>query len=381
MYFVHIGVDARNLSLNPTGLGRYTFEVSKKMLEMPGEHLSFFSASFLNDKIVDCLRPSTFKMGRANNRLSRMIDSQVKFPWWAKQLSIDLFWGCAHRIPHLLPDSIARVLTVHDLVFKYAPQTMRPLSLSIEKRLMPKAIAMADLVMADSQSTAKGIAEVFPQLAHKVRVVHLGVSDLPSSSNLETLLTLNISKPYFLFVGTIEPRKNLDRLLKAFALVPESFRKQFSLVIAGGKGWGDVNLEKLIREYELKDSVKLLGYVTDQELAALYSHARFLAMPSLYEGFGLPLLEAMQYGTPVLTSHEGSMAEVVEDGGLLIDPFSVESISAGIQEMLADDNLVKTLGDNARRRAQDFSWDKCAAETMNVFKEAIVLRDIRMSRS
>jgi len=103
-------------------------------------------------------------------------------------------------------------------------------------------------------------------------------------------------------------------------------------------------------------------------------------MPSIYEGFGLPLVEAMQYGTPVLTSHEGSMAEVAGEGGVLIDPYSVESISAGIEKMLADDELIKTLGGNAMRRAKDFSWDRCAAETMAVFKEAMVLRNIRMPR-
>jgi glycosyltransferase involved in cell wall biosynthesis len=104
-------------------------------------------------------------------------------------------------------------------------------------------------------------------------------------------------------------------------------------------------------------------------------------MPSIYEGFGLPLLEAMQYGTPVLTSHEGSMAEVVGDSGMVIDPYSVESISLGIQRMLVDDEFIKVLGMKALRRSQDFSWEKCAAETMAVFEEAIVLRDHRMSRS
>jgi glycosyltransferase involved in cell wall biosynthesis len=152
-------------------------------------------------------------------------------------------------------------------------------------------------------------------------------------------------------------------------------------VIAGGKGWGEVNLERLIGKYQLNDSVKVLGYVNDQELASLYSNAKFLAMPSIYEGFGLPLLEAMQYGTPVLTSHEGSMAEVVGGCGMLVDPYSVESISVGIQRMLRDDELIKALGIKALRRSQDFSWEKCATETMAVFEEAIALRDIRMSRS
>jgi glycosyltransferase involved in cell wall biosynthesis len=377
---MRIGVDARLLSGPLTGIGRYTFELSKKLTQIPGVNFSFYTPDPIRDEVEKSLKPCIFKSDSCHDHLSKMIWSQTKLPYWASRDQVDLFWGATHRLPRFLPKSIASVVTIHDLVWKYVPQTMRPLSLFMEKRLMPEAIGMADLVMADSQSTASGIAEVFPQFFHKVRIVHLGVSMFPNLHDpAALLLQLNVTKPYFLFVGTIEPRKNLEKLLGAFALLPSFYRDQFSLLIAGGKGWGGVELEKLIRESDLKNSVKLLEYVTDQQLGVLYSNARFLAMPSLYEGFGLPLLEAMQYGTPVLTSHKGSMAEVVGDGGLLIDPYSVESISAGIQRMLIDDQLIKTLGNNAFRRAQDFSWDKCAAEAMAVFEEAIALRDIRVA--
>ena len=378
---MNLGVDARLLCDSFTGIGRYTYELLKKLTLSSEVKCSIYSPALISPEISATIAPSILRMSSCQNRMSKMIWSQTTLPDWAIKDHIDLFWGPTHRLPRFLPESIAKVVTIHDLVWKYAPQTMRPLSLFVEKRLMPDAIRMADLVMADSHSTASGIAEAFPELSHKVRVVHLGVTVLPNSFNPQILLRLKITKPYFLFVGTLEPRKNLDRLLRAFALLPESLRDQFSLVIAGGKGWGEVNLEKLIGKHQLNDSVKVLGYVNDQELAALYSSAKFLAMPSIYEGFGLPLLEAMQYGTPVLTSHEGSMAEVVGGGGILVDPYSVESISIGIQKMLADDGLAEALGNKALNRAQVFSWDKCAAETMAVFEEAIALRDIRMYRS
>jgi glycosyltransferase involved in cell wall biosynthesis len=378
---MNIGVDARMLTNPVTGIGRYSLELSKQFMQFPNLNFYFYSPTPIPFDLEKTLGDSFFRSASSHNRISKMAWAQTKLPYWAKKDRVDLFWGPTHRIPRLLPISIARVVTIHDLVWNYVPHTMRPLSLFVEKRLMPEAIALADLVIADSQSTEKGIAEVFPQFADKVRVIHLGVSALPSHSNSEALLRLNISRPYFLFVGTIEPRKNLDQLLKAFALIPETYRNQYSLVIAGGKGWGGVNLERLIGEYGLNESVKVLGYVTDHELATLYSNARFLIMPSIYEGFGLPLLEAMQCGTPVLTSQAGSMAEVAGDGGIFIDPYSIESISFGIQRMLADDDLIKNLGRNALRRSQDFSWEKCAAETMAVFQEAMTLRDIRMSHS
>jgi glycosyltransferase involved in cell wall biosynthesis len=378
---MHVGVDTRPLLGALAGIGRYTFELSRRLVHTPGSTFSFYTPSPIGIEIMQSFGVGDFRAASSFNRLSKMVWSQTKLPHWANRDDINLFWGPTHRLPRFLSESIAKVVTIHDLVWKYAPQTMRPLSLLVEKRLMPEAIRMADLVLADSHSTASGVAETFPELAHKVRVVHLGVSKLPGSANPQILLSLKITKPYFLFVGTLEPRKNLDRLLQAFALVPESYRNKFLLVIAGGKGWGGVNLDNLISKYQLNDSVKLLGYVADHELAALCSNARFLAMPSIYEGFGLPLLEAMQYGTPVLTSHVGSMAEVAADAGMLIDTYSVESISLGIQRMLVDDEFIKVLGNKALRRSQDFSWDKCAAETMAVFEEAIVLRDHRMSRS
>ncbi|QWD92057.1 glycosyltransferase family 4 protein [Polynucleobacter asymbioticus] len=378
---MRIGVDARLLSENLTGVGRYTFELSKRLAQIPNLESFYYSPASVGYGVSQSLQPGILKLASSRNRLSKMVWAQTKLPYWATKNNVDIFWAPTHRLPRFLPKSIARVVTIHDLVWTYAPLTMRPLSLFVEKRLMPQAIELADLVMADSQSTVNGIAEVFPQFSHKVRMVHLGASKPQRPDNTKALLELNIHKPFFLFVGTIEPRKNLERLLSAFALLPRPIRDQFSLVMAGGKGWGGVNLEKLIYEKKLTDSVKLLGYVSDQQLAALYSNARFLVMPSLYEGFGLPLVEAMQYGTPVLTSYGGSMAEIAGNGGVLVDPYSVESISTSIQQMLIDDQFMEALTKNARRRAQDFSWDKCATETIEVFEEAIALRDIRMSRS
>jgi glycosyltransferase involved in cell wall biosynthesis len=235
--------------------------------------------------------------------------------------------------------------------------------------------------MADSQSTAEGIAQIFPQFANKVRVVHLGVSKFPPPLDISSLRAAGIHKPYFLFVGTLEPRKNLDRLLKAFALLSQHCRDQFSLVIAGGKGWGGVDLNKVIQQHGLQECVKLVGYASDQLLATLYSHARFLAMPSLYEGFGFPLVEAMQYGTPILTSNTGSMPEVAVDAGLLIDPLSIVSISQALERLFFDDTLIEDLRFNSLTRGRLFSWAKCANETMTIFQEAMVLRDVRLSLS
>jgi len=378
---MHIGVDARLLSGPMTGIGRYTFELSKALLHHSSVGLSLYTPSPVNLATKHELQLGGFRSGFAGNRLLRMLWSQTTLPYWASQDRIDLFWGATHRLPRYLPPSIARVVTIHDLVWKYAPQTMRPLSLFVEKQLMPEAMQLADLIMADSQGTADGIAQTFPQYMHKVRVVHLGATAPIPVSDRSSLAPLGIDRPYFLFVGTLEPRKNLERLIEAYASLPASLRDQVELVIAGGKGWGGVDLKAVLQKNRLQQSVKLVGYVNEQQLAALYANARFLAMPSIYEGFGLPVVEAMQYGTPALVSHTGCLAEITGDAGVLVDPLSIESIAHGLEQLMQEDDLLAALKANALDRSEHYTWNRCATESLAVFKEAMALRDLRMAKS
>lgn len=375
---MRVGVDARLLSGPLTGIGRYTLELSKALIRYAPVQLSLYTPSSVDDQIQQSLQPAQLKSGVFKSRLFKMVWSQTTLPYWANKDRIDLFWGATHRLPRYLSQSVARVVTIHDLVWKYAPQTMRPLSLIMEKRLMPEAMQLADVIMTDSQGTADGIAEAFPQYTSKVRVVHLGATPPISPPDFISLSQHGIHQPYFLFVGTLEPRKNLERLILAYALLPKSQRDQLSLIIAGGKGWGNLDLLTLLKKNGLEESVKLLGYVEEEQLAALYANACFLAMPSIYEGFGLPLVEAMQYGTPVLTSNTGCLAEIAGDAGILVNPLSIESISHGLGQLILDNHLLEILKLNAMHRGRQFTWQRCAEETFAVFKEALILRDVRM---
>ncbi|MCM1129675.1 MAG: glycosyltransferase family 4 protein [Alistipes senegalensis] len=292
-------------------------------------------------------------------------------PWQATRDKVDVFWGTTHRLPRYLPTSVARVVTIHDLVWKFAGETMRPLSRWLEKRLMPEAVCLADRIIANSWSTAQGIEAEFPLAKDKVRVVHLGMPVMALPSDRKSLLYFGIDRPYFLFVGTLEPRKNLRRLLGAFARLPEGVRNANLLVIAGGKGWGGVNVDALLKELKIERHVIVVGYVSNTQLSSLYAHARFLAMPSLYEGFGLPLVEAMGFGTPVLTSKVSSMPEVAGDAGFLVDPLDEAAIAEGVGRLLTDEALRQSLANKAKTNVIRFSWRKAAKEMMGVFAEAI----------
>jgi glycosyltransferase involved in cell wall biosynthesis len=246
----------------------------------------------------------------------------------------------------------------------------------MDRHLMPMAVRLADRVICVSQHTASELTSQCPYAQDKTRVVHEGTTVFSDSTDsLNSLkLAVDLSRPYFLFVGTVEPRKNLGRLIEAYAHLHPEIRQVADLVVIGGKGWGGVNVESLSEQHGIADRVKVLGYVNDQQLSVLYSKALFLAMPSLYEGFGLPLLEAMSWGTPVLTSQISSMPEIAGEAAVFVDPESIESISSGLRKLLVDKALRRLLGEAGRQRVRQFSWDVTAKKTLEVFEQAIELR-------
>ena len=182
-----------------------------------------------------------------------------------------------------------------------------------------------------------------------------------------------VAEPYVLAVGTVEPRKNLARLFEAFARVPGPTR----LVLAGGRGWGTQAPEAMAARAGIAERFTWLGGVDDRTLSTLYRHAALLAMPSLYEGFGLPILEALSHGTPVLHGDASSMPEVAGEAGLAVDARSVDSIAEGLARMLGDERLRETLAARAAAQAAKFSWGRAARETLAVFEEAVAARRAR----
>lgn len=367
---MRIGIDARLLAEPLTGIGRYTQQMSLALARLQPDacfHLysprPFWQDGLLPDNI-HC------RSGRFHSRPARMLWSQTCLPHWAKKDRVDIFWGPTHRLPRYLPARIAKVVTIHDLVWKHAGDTMRPLSRWLESRLMPEAVAMADRIVADSSNTATEIRQQWPQLAEKVHTVYPAHTALPTlRTAADALPAMGIDKPYVLFVGTLEPRKNLSRLLAAFARLENSLREQYLLVIAGGKGWGNIDLPAQARALGIQKNVRMLGYVNDARLATLYTNARFLAMPSLYEGFGLPVLEALACKTPVLIANTASLPEVAGAAGLPVDPLDVDSIRDGMQALLTDDALRQRLIDHAPANLARFGWEKAAQALWAVFEE------------
>jgi glycosyltransferase involved in cell wall biosynthesis len=174
---------------------------------------------------------------------------------------------------------------------------------------------------------------------------------------------------FILFLGSLEPRKNLVRLISAYARLPHALRREVHLVIAGGAGWLNENVKRAAIEHGVTDWVHFVGYIPDEDLSALYSLATVFAYPSLAEGFGLPILDAMQCGVPVLTSNVSSLPEVTGDAAVLVSPTNVDEIVDGLTRLLESDSLRAQLRERGYRRASQFSWERCARETLAVYQQ------------
>ena len=366
---IKVGIDACSLLEQMNGIKRSTEELISRLVLSNNEFFLYSSRPIDLEKINRS--KVTLRAKKFHNRLGKMIWSQTCLPYYLKKDNIDVFWGPSHRLPHFLPNSIARVVTINDLVWCHAGNTMRTFSKFTEKLLMPDAVNIADRIIAISDSTANDIKKQFPQLADKIRVIHLASSLKECSYNKKYLLDIGIRKSYILFVGTLEPRKNLIRLINAFSKLSEDLKNQYQLVIVGKNGWGNVNIDKYIEENGLIKNVIVLNNINDKILFALYKYAYCVALPSLYEGCGLPIIEAHSLGIPVLTSNISSMPEIAGDAAILVNPLNEGSIVAGLYKLLSDKNIRDNLANKAKKNAQRFNWNIAADKVQNILKEAI----------
>jgi glycosyltransferase involved in cell wall biosynthesis len=371
---VRIGVDVRSLSEPVTGIGRYTLSLLEEMLlDKSHEWVLYSHRPILHGKWgMQNVTIRTLSFPKWVRGLY-VPWSQFILPLWVKQDDIDIFWSPAHSLPRYLPKSIASVVTIHDLVWRHAPETMKSFSRFLDAKFMPDAIKIADQVIAVSESTERDLVSEIPEAKGKVKVIYEANSlDFVDFSKKFD----KVDGEYILFVGTLEPRKNLARLVKAYSMLSESLRNKFSLVIVGGKGWGNENLELIIDQLNIKKFVKFFGYLSNDELVNVYSNAYLFVMPSLYEGFGLPLLEAMNFGVPVVTSNNSSMPEVGGDAAILVDPNNVVSIKNGIESVVLNPKVRTELSYNGFERSKLFSWNKASKETIDVFEKAISSREV-----
>jgi glycosyltransferase involved in cell wall biosynthesis len=267
------------------------------------------------------------------------------------------------------------VITLHDMsLFVHA--RLHPLKSQLFVRpIIPVVARRAAAIITVSQHAKREIVAGLQIPPEKVHVIYEAAAPqyhvLTDSAGLaDVRQRYNLRKPFVLYVGTIEPRKNLTRLVLAFAQAQRQ-QPDLELILVGQLGWKYASLLKAIEDLQLGSAVRRLGYVPDEDLPALYNLARVLAFPSLYEGFGLPVVEAMACGTPVLTSNGSSLAEIAVGASYLIDPLEVADIAQGLMCLTTDDGLHARLRAAGLARSAQFSWQQAAAETVRVY-DAVV---------
>lgn len=380
---LRIGVDINGL-LNPdTGIGNYTYNLLKALLEMDKEnsYILFFNSRRVPRGIFgyEFLRRDNVTVKRLS-----LPHRVLEFAWQRLRLlrvedlmgDMDVFHASDWLLPPAKKTKI--VTTIHDMAyFVYPDFYTRKI---IKTRLMHDrtSVLKSDAIIAISNNTKDDIMRFLNAPEKKVRVIHYGGPrtelDCNEELDAETFKGLSerygIKKPYIMFLGSQEPRKNLPRLLEAYESCKNGdIHKRYQLLIVGGRAWLDSGIRGKIDDLKLKDRVIVIEHVNKKEARALLKTAELLAYVTLYEGFGLPPLEAMACGTPVLTSRTSSIPEVVGDAAIMVDPTNVGEISNGLCRILTDEKLRAMLTDKGKRRAESFCWNKCAKETLELYRE------------
>ncbi|UCC53935.1 MAG: glycosyltransferase family 4 protein, partial [Anaerolineaceae bacterium] len=277
--------------------------------------------------------------------------------------------------PDFIPPSFGakrHVITVHDLNFVHFPGFITEESRNFYARQIAWAVQKADHIAADSHHTRRDLIELLEVPPNKITTIHLAANPIflrqPAKRSVDrTLEDLNLSRGYVLFVGTLSPRKNVEGLVRAYSRLAREASFDSPLILAGGRGWLDDSIFKTVMDLGLESRVRHLSGIGDERLVHLYHGAGVLVLPSLYEGFGLPPLEAMLCGCPVVVSDRASLPEVVGDAGLLIDPEDDDSMAGAILNVLTDSRLREDMIKKGYRQAQSFSWEKTAKETLQVY--------------
>ncbi len=372
-----IGLNATSLLSPLTGIGQYTYQLAKGLQKFKDLELSMFYANGwsteVRDKPIKQIRnikllikkfiPKTYE-------ISRMIQQS-----YFNERSFDKVKGIYHE-PNFLAFDYAGplVLTVHDLSWIHYPEMHPADRVRNMNKHFQKSMERASMIITDSQAIKHEIMNMFGVADTRIKSIPLGVEalfrPLTESEAVPVLQQHGLSfQKYILAVGTLEPRKNLSSALLAYMQLPASIRKHYPLVLVGMSGWHTSALEKQMAPLVAAGEIRQLGYLEREDLAAIIAGATTLVYPSIYEGFGLPPLEAMTCGVPVIASNVSSLPEVVGDSGLLVNPHDIDDIAQAMETLISAPDVRAASAQKALTRSAQFSWDSCVDQTMDVYRQ------------
>lgn len=377
---MQIALNATALLSPLTGIGQYVWHLAQAMAEQGEVQAHYYYGARWSDELRSGAPTAA---SRWLPRLRKAIPFAYEMRHWvqsqgfrlqAKARDCQLY----HEPNYLaLPFDGPLVLTVHDLSWIRYPQAHPIERVRAMDKYFEPSLRRAQHIITDSVFVQRELQEVFGIEAACIHPIALGVEPLfhpRDASQTQTILDpLQLQHGgYFLAVGTLEPRKNLVNALRAYQRLPLSLRERMPLVLAGMRGWHTEALEKEMAPLVASGQLRLPGYLAREDLATLVAGAKALVFPSIYEGFGLPLVEAMASGVPVLTSNVSSLPEVAQDAGLLFDPLDEVAIGQAMLRLAQDHALHAQLAARALALAPTFTWEKCAQQTVQVYRQALL---------
>ncbi|UCC86222.1 MAG: glycosyltransferase family 4 protein [Anaerolineales bacterium] len=366
---MRIGIDARLVYYSRAGIGQYIMRLTEALAGLNANQDEFVLLQSQKDhtQMVD---------GHYFSRASLWTPShhrleQVTLRFEIGRLRLDLLHS-----PDFIPPfhrNCRSVITIHDLAFLLYPHFLTRESARYYGQI-DQAVRNTDHIIAVSQSTRQDTIKLLGVPEQKITVIHEAANPIYQPVDADrarryVAQTYDIDQNYILFVSTIEPRKNLPGLLQAYRKLLDDYKRPEKLVMAGSQGWLSDEVYDSVRTLNLDDHIRFLGRVPSEHLVYLYNAAHLLVHPSFYEGFGLPPLEAMTCGTPVIASNVSALPEVVGDAATLIDPHDIDGLTVAMWRILTDEDLRASLIAKGLKRAKMFSWRRAAQETLDVYHQ------------
>jgi alpha-1,3-rhamnosyl/mannosyltransferase len=366
-----IGIDARKLT--DFGIGTYVRNLVESLAEIDSENRFVLFAGKRHRDLLEHL-PENFKIVVEDAPVYSLREL-VTLSWKLLRLRIDLYHATHYVLPSVVP--CKAVVTIHDIIHLLYPEYLpNPLARIYAHRMIRRSLVRGDRIVTVSRNTRSDLIDYFRIDGEKIEVVYNGVSDrfrraIPEADLTRRLDELGIERPYLLFVGNPKPHKNLDNLVKAFARAVRERPFEGRLVCVGDRGQRDFKLQMRAEELGIGERLLLLGHVEDDALLALYQGATLFLYPTLYEGFGLPVIEAMASGVPVITSANSALREIAEGHAELVEPLDVTAIARAIGRCMADPEHRAKLAAAGRRRAEDFRWKQTAQQTLEIYRQVL----------
>lgn len=348
-----IGIDIRSTLKQKTGIGQYTFNLINNLAEIDSLNKYYL---YSRKKIIDRKR----KLPKIPGKNFHHRVDYFSFGPEKMLKDVDIFHSSSYDLNK--PKHAKLVLTIHDVIHKIYPQAFNPETVEFIDKQLKRIISYVSWVIADSLTTKEDFLKWFSFDGDKIKVVYPGVDKWFSPSEQER-------ERCILFVGTLEPRKNVANLVRAFHIIKKEQHLPHKLIIIGMKGWMYEDIFKLVDKLGLSAEIVFKDYVPEEELRSWYRRSEVFVYPSLYEGFGLPIVEAFACGTPVVTSNTSSCAEIARGAALLVNPNNFEEISDAILSIIRDKNLCRNLIQKGSERAKQFSWRRTASEILSIFQE------------